>query len=595
MDPATVISVVAFAFQSFQGCIQAFDYFHTARNIGRDGDLLRTFLEFERFRLTSWAEKVGVDSESSRFDSSRISLNWNMARGLLEQLQILMSDADRLKERYSLDVTGWFPTAIEFSSQNWDNEDGNGDPKFTNDWSIAKFIKRLKPSTYTMTSKAIRLSNGPVKKARWAVRDKTKLQRFITDIRTIIGNLYLLLDAAEREVARREYDHLLRGVISLSATTSDLGQVIDVFNGGFSPSTNKRAITAAASCKQVRLILGTDKREDEVRPAPSSVAETRAAVPHLKKLKRGVKPWPRHADLGWAGLEFAEYNGRQVLIQWKTSKDDEWERFEVPSKATTVLLMSITDESFRSLLCMGYLPMKEHDAHGIVYETPDSSTDWAFKSLKELMTTCPLVSLARRLEIGRALAETILQLHTAGWMHKNLRSENIIFLAARGADDQIFLKSEPYVVGYDYARQDTPVAAQDHTQLPVSDLEGELYRHPQARGVNRETYQKRFDLYALAAILTELVAWKPLVDIHSAYTSAGLGDKLNGTTSEKDPDLPSLNDLIGSAEAVTLLEYHGGMRIVEIIKDCCSIEFDGEDALLGHQAAVVDGLSWCRV
>ncbi|KAK3358735.1 prion-inhibition and propagation-domain-containing protein [Lasiosphaeria hispida] len=500
MDPATVIAVIAFAFQSFQGCVQAFEFFHAAKHIGPDGDLLRTFLEFERFRLISWAERVGA--EPGRFNSSRINLNWDMARGLLEQLQILMSNAERLKERYSLDVAGWMPDAVESGQHDNNTSQGNDETRAAVvDRGIARLIKRLKPRVYTVTGKAIQVNNGPLKKARWAIRDKTKLQRFIGDIRGIINNLHLLLDQAEREGANTEYDHLIRNVISLSTTTSDVGQVIEVVNGGLSTSRSKQTIKAAASFKQVRLLLGADKREDEVTPTSSSAADTRAIVPYLKKLKRGLKPWPGEADLRWAGIEFAEYNGRQVLIQWKTARDEDWDKFEVPTKCITVLLMSITDESFRSLRCMGYCPMKERGAHGIVYETPDSSADWTLKSLKELMSSCLFVSLARRLEIGLALAETVLQLHTAGWMHKNLRSENIIFLAARGTDGHSFLRSEPYVVGYDYARQDTTEAAQNYTQLPDTDLEGELYRHPQARGANREAYQKRFDLRCGAVIM----------------------------------------------------------------------------------------------
>ncbi|KAK3319615.1 prion-inhibition and propagation-domain-containing protein [Cercophora scortea] len=481
MEASAAISVVSFAFQSFQGCVQAFEFFYTAQHIGVDGDLLRTLLEFEKCRLVSWTQTVGV--EPNRFRSRR-NLNWEMAGMLLEQLRVFLTTADQLKDRYALEVT---PESI-------DEKHSLLIAATAESSGIARLINKLKPGIYTTTGKIIQASNGPVKRLRWATRDRDKLKRFVGEIRGILDNLNLLLDQAERESTATAYEDLIRGVISLSSTTADVGQMIELVDDGPSPSgvttnninnNHRQDIKAAAAFKQLRLCMGADKREDEVIPSPST--QVRSLVPILRKLRRTLRPWPGEPELRWSGLEFALYDRRQIVVQWKVTEGPEWDKYEDQMKCLAVLLMSITHDSFRSLRCIGYYPRRDQDAHGIVYEVPADSVDWAAKSLQDLIACIPFAPLARRLEIALALAETVLQLHTAGWMHKNLHSDNIIFLAPRGSTAQAFLRSKPYIVGYDYARPDTAEAAQKYTQQVVGmDLEAELYRHPRARGVKRE-------------------------------------------------------------------------------------------------------------
>lgn len=80
------------------------------------------------------------------------------------------------------------------------------------------------------------------------------------------------------------------------------------------------------------------------------------------------------------------------------------------------------------------------------------------------------------------MTEVVLQLHTAGWLHKSLLCENIVFLAPQDSTPSDFLYCAPYLIGYGYARLDTARGA-IFTQLPDIELVADLYRHPQARGV----------------------------------------------------------------------------------------------------------------
>ncbi len=99
------------------------------------------------------------------------------------------------------------------------------------------------------------------------------------------------------------------------------------------------------------------------------------------------------------------------------------------------------------------------------------------------------------------------------------------------------------------------------------ELEAELYRHPQGRSPSCETYQNRFDTYALGCVLVELVAWRPLAVMFETYTTEDL--KTNLTRSKESGEvvnLPSLKDLFESEAYVKLLHYHAGVKVVLAIR-----------------------------
>jgi hypothetical protein len=68
-----------------------------------------------------------------------------------------------------------------------------------------------------------------------------------------------------------------------------------------------------------------------------------------------------------------------------------------------------------------------------------------------------------------------MHLHASGWLLKGLRPQNILFFA-KSKNDLLSLK-EPWIVGYEYARQDKPGELSDK---PSQNPELDIYRHPHA-------------------------------------------------------------------------------------------------------------------
>ena len=577
---AAALQFTTIAAESFRGCLLAIEIFSTAQHMGADGDFFRTGLEFEKYRLLAWADRVGLLGESERQ-----TLNWPLAGMILEQLRSTLTSANILRDRYSLNIS-------EEEIQVKEEAQTAEGPKS----GIAGLVASLKPTLYTTAGRIIQENNSTLKRLRWAARDKKKLKEFIAAITGLINKLEILLDSTERQQERDDYERLIREVISHATTTAAAGDVKELLESDTHGHNNEKAIKAAAYLKQVRLVLGADKQEAEVTP---TLAKDLAGLkmPKLAVLKRSLKPW-NDTLLFSNNLEFATYREQQVLIQWKSDEGVQWDRQMKQMKCLAVFLMALSDKSFRSLRCLGYYPIESQGRHGIVYSMPDEKIDWEFKTLKDLLATQSLVSLNRRIEISKAIADTVLQLHTAGWLHKGLRSENIIFLAQRGSSDDVFLQSEPYVFGYEYARSDTEDSAKAFTQLPDTELKADLYRHPQARGLGRETFQKRFDLYALACILVELVAWKPLINIFSSHINKELENAIAiAQESNEVMELPSLATLFEKEGVVDLLKHQAGERTIDAIKVCFSAKEEEKDkkGMLTAQTAVVEKLAWCKL
>lgn len=82
-------------------------------------------------------------------------------------------------------------------------------------------------------------------------------------------------------------------------------------------------------------------------------------------------------------------------------------------------------------------------------------------------------SLSAWVALIRTLAESLEKLHAVDWLHKDVRSDNIIFFSCK-EDDLLDLK-KPYLSGFDYSRPESSVSLSENA--PTS-LCNDLYHHP---------------------------------------------------------------------------------------------------------------------
>ena len=571
--------LIGFAFQAFQGCIEAYQFCRRAQRIGSDADPLRTKLQYEQCRLDDWAVRSGLKTSQPNK-----RLNWGLIYDILQQQNILLTSAEHLKLKYNLDVP-----EVDLDGDTEEVEETSKSPRK----GLDRLFASQRPELDTQAARLIKAKNSPLKRVQWASVGKETISKVITELREFNTYLVELLDTAERDKFRDEQQFLLRTMLSMATDLPEVDGIGELLRTN--ASADEEQLGAVAACKRLRLFMRADQRSDEIEvKGTAGVANSMPAFRSLStdKFIKGVRASSGHVDTG-------TYKNISVLVEWRQVDASKFEQMRGHMKNLSVLLGNV-DWSFAALPCIGLLTYKDQCRYGLVYEMPVTidlpSLQSVDRSLFDLILTSTRASLANRISIATQLAQALLQLHTAGWVHKSIRSENVLFISAEGSDAEHFLSSHPYLIGYDYARPD---AAKSLTEQPKSSLTADLYRHPDKRGSASLFYRKRHDFYALACLLVELAMWEPLARTFSRDAEKDWESAIRAADADKkDLQLPSLLDVIelpGFREQIT---HHAGPRYLGAVESCLvpiSASTYDEDVLLDVQKSVVDKLRGCKV
>lgn len=224
----------------------------------------------------------------------------------------------------------------------------------------------------------------------------------------------------------------------------------------------------------------TQVKADPIAPASRSRAVLDEGTPHATPV---IVEWKKY-DPSWHGQLGIELRGRIDNI-------------------ARLLRSEAKPDQLLTLHCLGYFDVPRDMRYGFAFAYPPGSGADVI-SLKETLINKAveaLPTLADRYQTAYALAMSLAILHTAGWLHKSIRSQNIIFPKS---DDSV-LWSRPYLVGFEYSRPDQPGAA---SEKPEESVRLNLYRHLRAQGEPRQTFRKGFDVYSLGIVLLEIGLWR---------------------------------------------------------------------------------------
>ena len=211
----------------------------------------------------------------------------------------------------------------------------------------------------------------------------------------------------------------------------------------------------------------------------------------------------------------AIYQGKHIWIEWKHYSIDhdlhsEWNRIiEDRIKKLAILLSSSHKPSqFNAPQCLGYFHATSDIRYGLLYLKPaDVSKNTPPKSLLDIIQSSTAPSLTKRIALAHTIARSLMYLHSVNWLHKGLRSNNILFFTSAGQTPSY---AQPLIAGFEYARPDFP---DEYTEPPPEHSEHDIYRHPAivARTISRS--QKSHDVYSLGIILVEIAYWKRIDEI----------------------------------------------------------------------------------
>ena len=221
----------------------------------------------------------------------------------------------------------------------------------------------------------------------------------------------------------------------------------------------------------------------------------------------------------------ATYQGRQAWIEWHDVREvavkarrPRTSDIQNRIRLLTDLLTVEKPYGFRAPPCLGYVTDPANSNHdierfGIIFAKP-SNADAASEltTLGKLLEKAPKPSLSARMRLCATLARSVHILHTVNWIHKGIRSQNVIFFVtsdpARQADPNL---DSPFLTGFTLSR---PSILNQVTEKPAFDPLQDIYRHPLAQsGESDERYKRSFDLYSLGIVLIEIGLWKPIENV----------------------------------------------------------------------------------
>lgn len=215
----------------------------------------------------------------------------------------------------------------------------------------------------------------------------------------------------------------------------------------------------------------------------------------------------------------------------KTDSNDEreawinWQFMDIPNDdaATTtksrslteelaILLMAPKPEEFCIPTCIGFSILRHGERNArpaLIFQNPPGIDPYLRPlSLLSALEECTKPNLTHRITLAHKIAQCLLYLHAVNWLHKALRSSNILFFPSPDAELDV---RSPYVTGFDNSRR----SRFDEATTQVSRIgRMEVYRHPDTQlDGPLLAYRKTFDIYSLGLVLAEIGLWQPIVSI----------------------------------------------------------------------------------
>lgn len=550
---AEVAGLVLSVLSLYSACVSGYNQVVTARNIGKDAAHILCKLEVEEARFLAWGGNIGLTPDPH--SQPRILLkDIPTVTKALAQIKSLLTDADTLKRRYGLQAEASEPTANP-------SKDSGGSsstpPSVRQSWLGGVFIGNEEFSRASLISRLqTQMSLG--RKLRWSSGDKEALWKLASELKSLNDSLESLLRDAQLRQFQSDFAAFC---LNAASTTNDLSRLRVLRDAS---STDYEQMSLAAQHKITRLELEAEFcRRVNMGPIASSSDSPATATPRPEDVEIPTES----VTLLNVGAQRSLANHRQfglVLVEWRAFDDQEtgWmqDMAILRVRHLAILLHRNTPKpnEFRVLPCHGFILDTAQSRFGMVFQMPPAAPPAAIASAARSHPEMPcslydlLASASRdtaypsqssRMTLARRLATSLLHLHATGWLHKGVRSHNILFFGdgttpspasplsvAKNTGSQTKascvsrLIEKPFLTGFGYSR----LSGLNSVSITADpDPIQELYRHPDVQALvppgaqgARERFKKRYDAYSLGLVLVEIGCWRPLDTLLSKKRSA---------------------------------------------------------------------------
>ncbi|KAE8139862.1 hypothetical protein BDV38DRAFT_280775 [Aspergillus pseudotamarii] len=202
-------------------------------------------------------------------------------------------------------------------------------------------------------------------------------------------------------------------------------------------------------------------------------------------------------------------------------------------------------------------------------------------SLRHLLRARPQYPLGQRIQLAQQLARSVMFVHTADFVHKNIRPETIIIFHEESRLGPSFL------TGFERIRPaDAPT-----DNYGDSKWEKNIYRHPSRQGLLPDDYYKmQHDVYSLGVCLLEIGLWCSFVCEDDNGGSVPW-EQLDISEALADEDTRGRASAIKRALVALAKERLPcivGERYTQLTTACLTCLDKGDENVFGNQAGLED-------
>ncbi|KAF4947077.1 hypothetical protein FGADI_10707 [Fusarium gaditjirri] len=213
-------------------------------------------------------------------------------------------------------------------------------------------------------------------------------------------------------------------------------------------------------------------------------------------------------------------------------------------------------QEFRTLECIAMVDMpvaEEEDAqYGLIFKLGKDKQVFTLLDLLSREGSTPK-SLTERLKLVKLLSKTLLFLHLGSWLHKGIRSDNVLFLSSDISSVDL---GAAHIGGFDYSR----LFRETRLTQNVGDSRFQnAYRHPDHQGhplhenSERPSFSYKADLYSLGVVLVEIGLWSPIIKLLDARGSQGEDRNVREALLDMIPEVRmNVGDAFADAASVCL-------------------------------------------
>ncbi|KAM7184613.1 hypothetical protein V8F20_012136 [Naviculisporaceae sp. PSN 640] len=345
---------------------------------------------------------------------------------------------------------------------------------------------------------------------KWVALDKKTFKSLLDDISTINECLgtFLAPDARARVARRVQTDILQMPKLRPS-------EMADLLPGR--PDVQNLARVAETVRSQGELEDGTLESTNVMqKSAPATPTNLLLDVAEFESGSLGVGPLRAISSLA----------GRRVLVEW-TYYSKGINLDHLYRRGGLARLLKDTDlyHKFGTLSSPGMVTDATNNRLGLVFEIP--SHRGKERSLLDLFRSPPL-PVDQRLSMAKRLAAAMHTLQSVGWLHKSIRSDNLIWfepcrssereLSTVRVDDGVGSLAggetpELYLMGWYLSRPDQPSELSQTVSFltqgcTLTKEMVELYSHPETLQPQRPRFKLEYDIYSFGLVLLEIGLWK---------------------------------------------------------------------------------------